>query len=156
MIEIERKFLVNSEHYKTHIVSSHNIRQGYLSLDPERVVRVRISNQKGYLTIKGKSSQSGLSRFEWETEISVTHATALLSLCLPNLIEKTRHLVKFKQHTFEVDEFEGHNKGLLVAEIELKSEAEAFTQPEWLGKEVTGVKRYYNSNLCQNPFSNWS
>lgn len=156
MIEIERKFLVTSEQYKTQIVSSHNIRQGYLSLDPERIVRVRLSNQKGYLTIKGKSSQSGMSRFEWETEISVAHTTALLSLCLPPLIEKTRHLVKFDQHIFEIDEFEGQNKGLLIAEIELKSESETFTSPEWLGKEITGNKKYYNSNLCQNPFSSWN
>jgi adenylate cyclase len=155
MIEIERKFLVTSEAFKKEAFAQNRIAQGYLSSVPERTVRVRIKGDKGFLTIKGASNETGLSRFEWEKEIPVDEATALLKLCEKGIIDKTRFEVKIGNHIFEVDEFYGENEGLIIAEVELKSETETFEKPIWLGKEVTNDIRYYNSYLNKNPFTNW-
>ena len=155
MIEIERKFLVTSDAFKKEAFAQNRIAQGYLSSVPERTVRVRIKGDKGFLTIKGASNETGLSRFEWEKEIPVNEATALLKLCEKGIIDKTRFEVKIGNHIFEVDEFYGENKGLIIAEVELKSETETFEKPVWLGKEVTNDIRYYNSYLSKNPFTNW-
>ncbi|MCK7540705.1 MAG: CYTH domain-containing protein [Marinilabiliales bacterium] len=152
--EIERKFLVKGE-FKQQSIKATRITQGYLSSVPERTVRVRIKGDKGYITIKGIGSASGASRYEWEKEIPVSEVEQLLSICEPGVIDKTRYLVKSGEHTFEVDEFYGENEGLVVAEIELASEGEAFTKPEWLGAEVTGETKYYNSMLMKNPFKSW-
>ncbi len=152
--EIERKFLVKGEfenfaHKKTRIT------QGYLSSVPERTVRVRIKGDKGFITIKGIGNKSGASRYEWEKEIPVNEVEELLKICEPGVIDKTRYLVKNGEHVFEVDEFYGDNEGLIVAELELKSEDESFSKPEWLGEEVTGDARYFNSMLMKNPYKNW-
>jgi len=155
MIEIERKFLVTSEDFKKETFAQNRIAQGYLSAVPERTVRVRIKGDKGFLTIKGASNESGLSRFEWEKEIPVDEAAALLKLCESGVIDKTRFEVKRGNHVFEIDEFHAENEGLIMAEIELKSETENFEKPSWLGEEVTSDKRYYNSYLSKNPFKNW-
>ncbi len=152
--EIERKFLVK-DGYKQFAFTNTRITQGYLSSIPERIVRVRINGDKGYITIKGVSNMSGMSRYEWEKEIPVDEARELLTLCEPGIIDKTRYLVQVGKFTFEVDEFYGENEGLSMAEIELSSEEELFEIPLWLGKEVTGDKRYYNSKLAKNPFSKW-
>lgn len=155
MIEIERKFLVTSDAFKKEALTQNRIAQGYLSSIPERTVRVRIKGDKGFLTVKGASNESGLSRFEWEKEIPVNEATALLKLCEKGVIDKTRFEVKIGNHIFEVDEFYNENEGLIIAEIELKSETETFESPSWLGKEVTNDNRYYNSYLSKNPYRNW-
>lgn len=155
MIEIERKFLVTSDDFMAESVAQFDIAQGYLNSDPERTVRVRIKGDKGFLTIKGKSSASGTSRFEWEKEIAVDEARELLLLCENGVIEKTRYHVKMGRHLFEVDVFYGSNKGLVMAEIELESEFEPFEKPLWLGKEVTNDERYYNAYLSNNPYKNW-
>ena len=155
MIEIERKFLVNSNDFKTEAFNQNRIAQGYLSSVPGRTVRVRIKGNKGFLTIKGASNESGLSRFEWEKEIPLDEATELLKLCEEGIIDKTRFEVKMGKHILEIDEFYGENEGLVMAEIELNSETEAFEEPSWLGKEVTNDKRYYNSYLSKKPFKNW-
>ncbi|MGY6554293.1 MAG: CYTH domain-containing protein [Wenzhouxiangella sp.] len=152
--EIERKFLVAGD-YRAAVSGSHRIVQGYLSSAPGRTVRVRIRDDQGFLTIKGMGSASGASRYEWEREIPRSEAEALLALCEPGVIDKTRHLVPWGQHTFEVDEFHGDNAGLVLAEIELESEDQAFERPHWLGQEVTGQARYYNSQLKKNPFRDW-
>lgn len=149
--EIERKFLVTGE-FKNLSYKSYRIVQGYLSSVPERVVRVRIKGDKAYITIKGPAENNGLSRFEWEKEITIADAEALLPLCEPGTIEKTRYLVKNGHHTIEVDEFYGENQGLVVAEVELISIDDIFDKPEWLGEEVTGDDRYYNSNLVKRPY----
>ncbi|WP_026836761.1 CYTH domain-containing protein [Gillisia sp. JM1] len=156
MIEIERKFLVTSDKYKTEAFKSSEIKQGYLNSHPERTTRIRIQDKKAFITIKGKSSESGLSRFEWEKEIPVEEALELLKLCEPGAIEKVRYLVKSKEFTFEIDEFSGSNQGLVIAEIELLSEEDIFEKPNWLGEEVTGNNNYYNSQLCINPYKNWT
>jgi adenylate cyclase len=155
MIEIERKFLVASEAFKRDALRQNHIAQGYLNTHAERTVRVRIKGEKGYLTIKGESSVTGLSRFEWEKEISVEEAKQLLLLCEKGVIEKIRYEIHVGEHLFEVDEFLGENKGLIIAEVELQSETEQFEKPNWIGKEVTQDHRYYNSYLSQNPFSRW-
>ena len=155
MIEIERKFLVTSNTFKTDAFSQNKIAQGYLSSVPERTVRVRIKGDKGFITVKGISSDSGMSRFEWEKEIPVDEAENLLKLCEKGIIDKIRFNVKIGNHTFEVDEFHGENEGLIIAEIELNSENEVFERPNWLGEEVTNDKRYYNSYLSNHPFKNW-
>lgn len=155
MIEIERKFLVKSNEYKTEAFKSSVIKQGYLNSHPERTTRIRILDKQAFITIKGKSSESGLSRFEWEKEIPLEEALELLKLCEPGTIEKVRYLVKSKEFTFEIDEFSGNNQGLIVAEIELHSEEDTFEKPSWLGEEVTGESRYYNSQLCNHPYKNW-
>lgn len=152
--EIERKFLVKGD-FRPFVSKSTRIVQGYLSSVPERTVRVRIKGDKGYLTIKGIGNQSGASRFEWEKEISVEDADALLKICEPGVIDKVRHLVKNGDLTFEVDEFFGENQGLIIAEIELPSEDTPFDKPAWLGEEVTGDPRYYNSMLMKNPYTQW-
>ncbi len=152
--EIERKFLVKGD-FKPEIVKATRITQGYLSSVPERTVRVRIKGDKGYLTIKGIGSNSGASRYEWEKEIPVAEIDELLKICEPGVIDKTRFLVPAGSHTFEVDEFYGENEGLIVAEIELTSEDESFLKPAWLGEEVTGDPRFYNSMLMKNPYKNW-
>lgn len=155
MTEIERKFLVTSRVYRDQAVAKHPIAQGYLSSHPERTVRIRIKNAKGYVTVKGASSANGLSRFEWEKEIPVAEAQTLLSLCEPGAIEKIRYEIPHGPHTIEVDEFSGANEGLILAEIELSEEDEAFEKPSWLGKEVTGDSRYYNAQLTKNPYKQW-
>lgn len=152
--EIERKFLVAGD-YKPEVIASQRIVQAYLSSTPGRTVRVRIRGDQGFLTIKGKGSASGASRYEWEREIPLAEAEELLALCEPGLIDKTRHLVPCGAHTFEVDEFHGDNEGLVVAEVELQAEDEAFARPHWLGREVTGDARYYNSRLKRLPFRHW-
>lgn len=153
--EIERKFLVTSTHYKQVAYKKSYIKQGFLNSKKERVVRVRIKDDTGFLTIKGASNKSGTTRFEWEKEIELKEAQDLFNLCEEGIIEKYRYLVKENNHTFEVDEFIGENIGLVVAEIELEDENENFTTPNWLGKEVTGIVKYYNSNLSKLPFSKW-
>jgi len=155
MIEIERKFLVKSEAFKKNSFDKNEISQGYLNSNPERTVRVRIKGNQGFLTIKGKGNETGLSRFEWEKEIPVNEARTLLELCESGVINKTRYEVKFGNHVYEVDEFFVENEGLVLAEIELQSEDEAFEKPDWLGEEVTNNKKYYNSYLSKNPFKNW-
>lgn len=155
MIEIERKFLVTSEMYKQEAYKNTRIVQGYLNSDPERTVRVRIKGKQGFITIKGKSNDSGTSRFEWEKEIDIIEAEALIKLCETGIIEKTRYEISSGNHTIEVDEFYGKNQGLIIAEIELTDEDESFTKPDWIGLEVTGDSRYYNSNLLRNPFRIW-
>lgn len=152
--EIERKFLVKGE-FKQLAFKQTRITQGYLSSVPERTVRVRVKGDKGFITIKGIGNESGTSRFEWEKEIPVEEVQELLKICEPGVIDKTRFLVKDGDHTFEVDEFYGENEGLVVAEVELKSEDENFPRPEWLGEEVTGDKKYFNSMLMKNPYKNW-
>ena len=152
--EIERKFLVKGD-FKPFVSKQTRIVQGYLSSVPERTVRVRIKDDKGYITIKGIGNVSGASRFEWEKEVPVNEIEDLLKICEPGVIDKTRYLVKAGPHTFEVDEFHAENNGLVLAEIELGSEAEAFQKPAWLGEEVTGDTRYYNSMLMKNPFTHW-
>jgi len=156
MIEIERKFLVTSDSYKTMAFANYEIAQGYLNSTPERTVRVRIKGDKGYLTIKGKGNESGMSRFEWEKEIDLSEAKSLLELCEIGVISKTRYEIKVGNHIFEVDEFYGENEGLIIAEIELQSEIDYFEKPTWLGAEVTNDERYYNAFLSKNPFKNWS
>lgn len=152
--EIERKFLVKGE-FKANAFESIQITQGYLSSIAERAVRVRIKGEQGYITIKGKGNASGASRYEWEKEIPLEEAKELLELCEPGAIDKTRFLIKSGVHTFEVDEFYGNNKGLIIAEIELNTENESFIKPQWLGNEVTGDHRYYNSMLVKHPFKDW-
>ena len=155
MQEIERKFLVVSEDFKKEAFKNFSIKQGFLNTDPERTVRLRITGDKAFITIKGKSSKNGLSRFEWEKEIDINEAEALFELCEPGIIEKTRYLVKAGDFVFEIDEFYGENEGLKVAEIELNKETDTFEKPKWLGTEVTGKVKYYNSQLSKNPFKNW-
>ena len=150
-LEIERKFLVEGD-FLNQAKESLNIIQGYLSLDKERTVRIRIQNEQAFLTIKGKSNASGLSRFEWEKEIDTKEAKELLKLAIGSSIEKIRYRIPIGNHVFEVDVFSGENEGLVIAEVELQSESEAFEKPEWLGKEVSGDPRYYNVNLVLNPF----
>ena len=152
--EIERKFLVVGE-YKNLAHSVMHLVQGYIA-SGRRTVRVRISDDRAWLTIKGPSHDGGLSRFEWEKDIEAHEAMELLPLCEGALIDKHRYLVKAGKHTFEVDEFHGDNEGLTIAEVELSSTDEEFIRPEWLGAEVTGIKRYYNSHLRANPYKEWS
>ncbi|WP_224491234.1 CYTH domain-containing protein [Robertkochia flava] len=156
MKEIEHKFLVITDDYRRSALKKTPIEQGFLNTDPDRTVRVRLRGSKGYLTVKGRSNDSGTSRFEWEHPISKNEAKALLSLCEPGAIKKTRFEVEYEGKLFEIDVFHEDNEGLVIAEIELEAEGEHFEKPEWLGREVTGVKRYYNSMLSKHPYSNWS
>lgn len=149
--EIERKFLVKNESFKTGNGTA--FKQGYLSRTPERTVRVRIAGDNAYMTIKGKTSVA--SRAEFEYEIPVQDANELIEMCEKPLIEKTRHKINYEGMTWEVDVFHGDNQGLVVAEIELENAQQLFAKPEWLGKEVTDDARYYNSNLVKNPYSRW-
>jgi adenylate cyclase len=155
MIEIERKFLVNSTDFISQAFAQNRIAQGYISKNPERTVRVRIKGEKGFLTIKGKGNESGLSRFEWEKEIPVEEAQQLMHLCEKGTIDKTRYEIQSGKHVIEVDIFYGENEGLIMAEIELSSETEKFLKPEWLGEEVTNDQRYYNGYLSEHPFKSW-
>jgi len=155
MNEIERKFLVTSTEFLSENTKSNRIVQGYLNLNPERTVRVRIKGEKGYLTIKGKGNESGTTRFEWEKEIEVTEAEQLLLLCEDGVIDKIRYEIPFGKHLYEVDVFEGDNTGLIIAEIELNEENESFEKPNWLGDEVTGDERYYNAFLSNSSYKNW-
>ncbi len=155
-VEIERKFLVNSNDFKKEASKNYSIKQGFLNSHKERTVRVRLKKDKGYLTIKGRSSEDGLIRFEWETEITKHEAEQLLALCEEGIIDKIRYEVNFGNHTFEIDEFFGENEGLVIAEVELQSTNEQFNKPGWLGNEVTGDIRYYNSQLSKQPFKNWN
>jgi adenylate cyclase len=152
--EIERKFLVKGD-FRQESTRATRITQGYLSSVPERTVRVRIKGDKGFITIKGIGSASGATRYEWEKEIPVTEVDELLKICEPGVIDKTRYAISKGKHIFEVDEFYGENEGLVVAEIELSSEDEAFEKPSWLGEEVTGDSRFYNSMLMKNPYTRW-
>lgn len=155
MIETERKFLVQSDTFKEEADTAEHIIQGFLNTHPERTVRIRITDDFGYLTIKGLSGKSGASRFEWEREIPLKEARHLLLLCEKGFVEKTRYRIRAGDHIIEVDEFHGDNDGLVIAEIELNDEYEPFEKPGWLGKEVTGDIRYYNSQLSNNPFKTW-
>lgn len=152
--EIERKFLVSGE-FKSLATSHSRIVQGYISSARGRTVRVRIRDDKGYLTIKGASNASGTSRYEWEKELPLAEAEELMKLCEPGIIDKTRYLVRSGKHVFEVDEFYGENEGLVVAEVELESEEESFVKPDFIGKEVTGDVLYYNSQLMKKPYKTW-
>jgi len=154
-LEIERKFLVKNDDFKKASYQQKTIKQGYLSTAKNSTVRVRVSDETAFLTIKGPSNESGTTRFEWEKEIDINEAEQLLLLCEPSIIDKTRYLVKNEHLVFEVDEFYGDNLGLVIAEIELSSEDEVFEKPTWLGKEVTGIEKYYNSKMSKNPFKNW-
>lgn len=153
--EIERKFLVKGA-YKHFVTKQFRISQGFLSTIPERTVRVRVKENKAFLTIKGIGNESGMSRYEFETELTVLDATDLLKICEKGTIEKTRYIVPIKNGLFfEVDEFYGDNQGLIIAEIELPTESTFFEKPAWLGEEVTGETKYYNSVIMKNPFKNW-
>ena len=152
--EIERKFLVVGE-YKHLAHTCLHLVQGYIA-SGRRTVRVRISDERAWLTIKGPSMDGGLSRFEWEVEIDVEKARELLTIAEGAIIDKRRYLIDHKGYTFEVDEFYGDNLGLVVAEVELSAVDEEFPRPEWLGREVTGERRFYNSHLREHPYSKWS
>ena len=153
-IETERKFLVKSDAFRSEAVRSYRICQGYIAHGGGRTVRVRIRDDKGFLTIKGPSTD-GISRLEWEREIPLEDARELMSLCKGGCIDKTRYLVPVGEHCFEVDVFYGDNEGLVMAEIELGSPDEPFTKPSWLGEEVTGDRRYYNAQLLSRPWRKW-
>lgn len=155
MIEIERKFLVISNAYASEAQNKKRIIQGFLNTDPDRTVRVRLKDSEGFLTVKGKSSEDGLSRFEWEKEISKEDALNLLKLCESGVIDKMRYEIPYGKHIFEVDEFFGDNKGLILAEVELNETTESFKKPHWLGEEVTGQIKYYNAQLSKKPFNTW-
>ena len=152
--EIERKFIVSGE-YKSKAYSHSHIQQGYFETAPGKTVRIRIRDDKAYLTIKSPSNKDGLARYEFETEVSPEDGRQLMNLCGPGRIDKTRWLVKSGSHTFEVDEFHGDNDGLVMAEVELQSEDEPFEKPDFIGKEVTGDRRFYNSHLMRMPYCVW-
>ena len=155
LIEIERKFLVLSEAFKAEAYNSTRIVQGFLNSDKDRIVRIRIRDNDGFITVKGKPLEDGLTRFEWEKKISKSDAEALLNLCEEGIIDKIRYEVKCGNHVFEVDEFFGANQGLVVAEVELTEVSEVFEKPNWLGEQVTGQSKYYNSQLVKQPYKNW-
>ena len=154
-LEIERKFLVKDDSFKALAYHSSRIAQGYICSSRGRTVRVRIRDEKAYLTIKGPADVKGLGRYEWEKEIPLEEGKELMKLCEPGMIDKTRYLVKSGKHVFEVDEFYGENEGLTIAEVELSSEDEAYEKPDFIGDEVTGDVKYYNSFLMKHPFSKW-
>ena len=154
MLEIERKYLVNNTDFLKNLKGK-RITQGYLSIDPARTVRVRIKGTQGFITIKGQSTESGLTRYEWEKEITIVEAEELLELALPSVIDKTRYEVAVEKHIWEIDVFHGTNKGLIIAEIELDIEDEKFSMPDWIAQEVTGDERYYNSYISKKPFCEW-
>lgn len=155
-LEIERKFLVRSDHFKKQALSRQYLVQGFLSTHPERTVRVRVKDNQGFLTVKGISSEDGTSRFEWEIQISKSEAEKLLQLCEEGIIEKERYEILINNSLFEVDVFLGANLGLTVAEIELSSVDATFSKPEWLGEEITGNTKYYNSQLSKQPYNTWN
>ena len=150
-VEIERKFLVNGKSWKQgHYI---HVREGYLNRDKERTVRVRLAGEKAYLTIKGINI--GANRAEYEYEIPVSDAAELIKICDGSILYKNRYAVACGGLVWEVDEFLGENEGLIVAEVELYSEDQAFDRPEWAGQEVTTDPRYFNSNLCTHPYCKW-
>lgn len=151
--EIERKFLLRDDSWRAQSTAAKRICQGYLSLDPDRTVRVRISGDQAWLTIKGRSE--GITRAEFEYEIPLADANAMLRLCLPSVIEKTRHRIEWRGHVWEVDDFHGENDGLQVAEIELEDESVTPDLPAWVGDEVSDDPRYFNSCLARHPFQDW-
>lgn len=159
LIEIERKFLPSNSFSISEIEKlsqrKYHITQGYISNDPERTVRIRSKDDKGYITIKGIGNKNGPTRFEWEKEISAKEAFELLQLCQKGIIIKTRYETLFEGNIFEIDVFENENKGLVIIEIELESENQLFEKPLWLGNEVTTDFRYFNAYLSQNPFLEW-
>ena len=154
-MEIERKFLVKDNSFIDEAYKKSHIVQGYICSDAERSVRVRIRDDEGFLTIKSATNERGWSRYEFEKPISVSDAEELMKLCLPESIDKVRHYVKAGNHTWEVDVFHGENEGLTVAEIELESEDDVFELPVWVGQEVSGIAKYYNSMLAKHSFSRW-
>ncbi|UOL48612.1 CYTH domain-containing protein [Pseudomonas phage Astolliot] len=159
MQEIERKFLIDKEkfldaHRPLQLQNNVYIAQGYLSTDPERTVRVRVMGNTGWITVKGKSSEDGLTRFEWETEINVNDAKDMLGMCT-SVISKLRYYIGYDGKTWEIDAFDDENSGLIVAEIELQSETETITIPSWVTVEVTGDPKYYNSALTKHPYKDW-
>lgn len=155
MVEIERKFLIKSDGFRKEYFKKTHIKQGFLNTHKKRTVRIRIQDDKAFLTVKGKSSKDGLTRFEWEKEITKKEAENLLKLCEKTVIEKIRYEIKVDEHVFEIDEFFGENEGLMIAEIELSFKNETFSKPNWIGREITGKKRYYNSRLSKKPFKAW-
>ncbi len=154
-IEIERKFLIRSDDFKKLSYQKIYIKQGFLNSHKERTVRVRITEESAFITVKGISNSSGTSRYEWEKEISLEDAENLMVLCEETVIEKVRFHIKNNKHIFEVDQFLGENEGLIIAEIELSNEDEHFKKPDWLGNEVTGIAKYYNTELSKRPFTKW-
>ena len=152
-LEIERKFLLKNNSWKKEIKETIFIRQGYLNSKVERTVRIRIQGEQGVLTIKGKNQN--VTRKEFEYQIPLDDALHLISMCEKPIIEKTRFLISSNRCTWEIDVFNGENKGLVIAEIELSSEKESFDIPNWLGKEVSSESKYYNSSLITNPYSKW-
>lgn len=154
-LEIERKFLVRNDDYKRQAFSSSRICQGYICSGHGRTVRVRIRDNRGYLTIKGPSNADGLSRYEFEKEITLEEGRSLMALCEKGVIDKHRYLIDYAGHTFEVDEFHGDNEGLVMAEVELGSVDEHFEKPDFIGKEVTGDKHYYNRYMREHPYKEW-
>ena len=154
-LEIERKFLVLDDSFKHEAFSSSHIRQGYICSERGRTVRIRIRDKQAFITIKGPSADGGLSRYEFEQEIPLNDGEQLLKLCDAGIIDKRRYLVRSGKHTFEVDEFFGDNEGLIMAEVELSAPDEAYEKPAFIGQEVTGDRRYYNSQLRRNPYRNW-
>lgn len=155
MIEIERKFLVKSDEYRSDAFKVQLFSQAYLNNNPEKSVRVRIVDNEGFITIKGPSYDGGLSRLEWEKKISIEEAVELMKLCGDQLILKKRYFVKHNKIILEVDEFLNNNKGLVVAEVELKTTSQKIVLPDWIAEEVTGINKYYNLSLITNPFSSW-
>ena len=154
-IEIERKFLVLNDSYKEKAYAHSRIQQGYLCSGNGKAVRVRIRENQAYLTIKGPLPNPGLACYEFEKEITLEEGLQLIRLCEPSIIDKERWLVEYKGHTFEVDEFFGENEGLVIAEVELSSVEENVDLPDFIGKEVTGDSRYFNSHLREFPYSKW-
>tara|TARA_B100001142_G_scaffold232099_1_gene230333 strand:+ start:1167 stop:1634 length:468 start_codon:yes stop_codon:yes gene_type:complete len=155
LIEIERKFLVKSDKYKSEAFKVQLLSQAYLNNSPEKSVRIRIVDNEGFLTIKGPSYDGGLSRFEWEKNIPISEAKELMKLCVDQLILKKRYFVKYNNIILEVDEFLNNNNGLVLAEVELKTTSQKIVLPDWIAEEVTGVNKYYNLSLSTNPFSSW-
>ena len=155
-IEIERKYLVNSRAYRVKAERAYRIIQGFLNKDPHRTVRIRLLDDRGTLTVKGLSSEDGTTRFEWETDLTKHEAESLLQLCENGIIDKTRYEIPNGDLLFAVDEFHGDNQGLVIAEVELPEVTKPVELPDWIGKEVTGDSRYYNSSLSNSPFGNWT
>ena len=154
-IEIERKFLVKNDDFKKDSFHQKYLKQGYLNSNKNRTVRIRVTDENGFITIKGKSNQAGTTRFEWEKNIPLKEAKELMNLCEKGIIEKIRYYHTFKGNIFEIDEFLGTNEGLIVAEIELTDKSQDFLKPDYLGEEVTNDERYYNSNLSKNSYKTW-
>jgi len=154
-MEIERKFLVRNDAYRRQAHASSHIRQGYISSGGRCTIRVRLRDDEAFLTIKSPSMDGGLSRYEFEKSITLDEAEHIMLLCEPGIIDKTRYLVRSGEHIFEVDEFHGDNEGLVVAEVELHAADESYSKPDFIGDEVTGDRRYYNSHLRRHPYCEW-